>query len=152
MNENYLQTSQPMNSYYGQQQNYMNNNPQYQYLMQMRQAASREGNPYYMPSTSAAPQNYIKGRPVVSIDEARASQIDLDGSLYVFTDLGNKKIYTKQINLDGTASLNTYALVETPEAAIPEYVTKDEFKKVLVQIKEALAPAAAQKEPISFDF
>jgi hypothetical protein len=40
-------------------------------------------------------QNYIKGRPVVSIDEARASQIDLDGSLYVFPDLGNKKIYTK---------------------------------------------------------
>jgi hypothetical protein len=39
--------------------------------------------------------NYIKGRPVVSIDEARASQIDLDGSLYVFPDLGNKKIYTK---------------------------------------------------------
>jgi hypothetical protein len=43
---------------------------------------------------SPAP-NYIKGRPVVSIDEARASQIDLDGSLYVFPDLGNKKIYTK---------------------------------------------------------
>jgi hypothetical protein len=40
-------------------------------------------------------QNYIKGRPVVSIDEARASQIDLDGSLYVFPDLNNKKIYTK---------------------------------------------------------
>ena len=40
-------------------------------------------------------QNFIKGRPVVSIDEARASQIDLDGSLYVFPDLGNKKIYTK---------------------------------------------------------
>ena len=40
-------------------------------------------------------QNLIKGRPVVSIDEARASQIDLDGSLYVFPDLGNKKIYTK---------------------------------------------------------
>ena len=43
----------------------------------------------------AAQPNYIKGRPVVSIDEARASQIDLDGSLYVFPDLGNKKIYTK---------------------------------------------------------
>lgn len=40
-------------------------------------------------------QNFIKGRPVVSIDEARASQIDLDGSLYVFPDIGNKKIYTK---------------------------------------------------------
>ena len=76
-------------------------------------------------------QNYIKGRPVVSIDEARASQIDLDGSLYVFPDLGNKKIYTKQINIDGTATFNVFTL--TPETAPVEentlqmYVTKDEL-------------------------
>jgi hypothetical protein len=59
--------------------------------------------------------NYIKCRPVASIDEARASQIDLDGSLNVFTDIGNKKIYTKQINLDGTATLNTYTLLTEVE-------------------------------------
>jgi len=53
------------------------------------------GAPYPMPSLLPAQQNFIKGRPVVSIDEARTSQIDLDGSLYVFPDLGNKKIYTK---------------------------------------------------------
>ncbi len=37
-----------------------------------------------------------------------AFQIDLDGSLWVFTDVGNDKIYTKQINNDGTASFRTY--------------------------------------------
>ena len=52
----------------------------------------------------------IKGRPVSSLEEARASMIDLDGSMYVFTDVANKRIYTKQILLDGTAELKTYVL------------------------------------------
>ena len=55
---------------------------------------------------------YIKCRAVTSIDEAKAAMIDLDGSLHVFTDIPHRKIYTKQINLDGTASLNTYSLDE----------------------------------------
>lgn len=57
---------------------------------------------------------YMKCRAVTSIDEAKAAMIDLDGSLHVFTDMPHKKIYTKQINLDGTASLNIYSLEETP--------------------------------------
>ena len=43
----------------------------------------------------------LKGRPVSSIDEARATSIDFDGSVFYFPDLANKCIYTKQINLDG---------------------------------------------------
>lgn len=54
----------------------------------------------------------IKGRPVSSYDEAKASMIDLDGSLFVFTDIANKCIYTKQILLDGSAELKTYVLQE----------------------------------------
>ena len=57
---------------------------------------------------------YIKCRAVTSIDEAKAAMIDLDGSLHVSTDIPHRKIYTKQINLDGNASLNTYSLDETP--------------------------------------
>lgn len=55
---------------------------------------------------------YMKCRAVTSIDEAKAAMIDLDGSLHVFTDVPHKRIYTKQINLDGTASLNVYTLEE----------------------------------------
>lgn len=95
---------------------------------------------YITPNT-----NYLKGRPVVSLEEARASQIDLDGSLHIFTDIGNKKIYTKQINLDGTATLNTYALVEEVAAAAPEYVTRAEFNEVLAQIQSALLSKAEEK-------
>ena len=63
-------------------------------------------------------QQYIKGRPVSSFDEAKAIAIDWDGSIFVFTDVANKKIYTKQIMLDGTAELKTYVLAEPePEPA-----------------------------------
>lgn len=90
------------------------------------------------------PQNYtqqtqlLKGNPVTSIDEARASRIDLDGSLFIFPDVTNKKIYTKQINLDGTASLITY-IQEVPsneqEAPKNEFLTKDDIISLEKQIK-----------------
>ena len=54
---------------------------------------------------------FLKCRPVSSKEEARAYQIDLDGSLWVFTDIGNEKIYTKQVNNDGTATFKTYSFV-----------------------------------------
>lgn len=90
--------------------------------------------------------NYIKGRPVVSIDEARASQIDLDGSLYVFPDLGNKKIYTKQINMDGTAAFNVFELSAPSESApAPVYVTKDELDEILASFKASLVQEKPQE-------
>ena len=97
---------------------------------------------------SPAP-NYIKGRPVVSIDEARASQIDLDGSLYVFPDLGNKKIYTKQINMDGTAAFNVFELAAVgQETSTETYVTKTELDAILEQFKASLTiPAPAKTKP-----
>ena len=45
----------------------------------------------------------LKGRLVSSFEEARASSIDFDGSVFYFPDLANRRIYTKQINIDGTA-------------------------------------------------
>ena len=118
---------------------------------------SQPQTPIYAPQPGPA-QNFIKGRPVVSIDEARASQIDLDGSLYVFPDLGNKRIYTKQINLDGTAAFNVFTLekeAETqPEQPKVDYVTKDELAVILDQFKQSLAaPKATSSKssaPINF--
>jgi hypothetical protein len=49
-------------------------------------------------------------RPVSSIEEVRACPIDFDGSVFYFTDVANKRIYTKQINLDGTVAINLYEL------------------------------------------
>ena len=75
-------------------------------------------------------------RPVSSLEEARASVIDFDGSVFYFPDAANKKIYTKQINLDGTALLNMYVLQEIPTTPQPEqladtYVSKDEFQQTI---------------------
>ena len=91
-------------------------------------------------------RQYIKCRPVSSKDEARACQIDLDGSLWVFTDIGNGKIYTKQINNDGTAAFKTYAFVkdENPYDSSTEYVTKEEFNKVIQTLAAAIHPAQQQ--------
>ena len=112
-------------------------NQQYQRLAQMEQQAQINPQQYGMSSMVSQSQNYIKGRPVVSMEEARAAQIDLDGSLFVFTDIGNKKIYTKQINLDGTATLNTYSLVENV-APTESYVTKTELENAIALIREEM--------------
>lgn len=152
-------------------QNNMNQQPQYGYgypinpyqrMMSMQMPdAPQVASPQPYSAPMMMPQvNYIKGRPVVSIDEARASQIDLDGSLYVFPDLGNKKIYTKQINMDGTAAFNVFELsAPVGNAPAPVYVTKTElddilakFKESLVQAKKSEAESAPVKTQISKPF
>lgn len=55
-------------------------------------------------------QQFIKCRAVTSQEEANAAMIDLDGTLNVFTDIANGKIYTKQIGMDGMAIFNVYSL------------------------------------------
>ena len=75
----------------------------YNYYPEQRQAQTP--NPNYTPPP-ARPMGYsyqpqypqgLKGRPVSSLEEARASSIDFDGSVFLFPDMANKKIYTKQI-------------------------------------------------------
>ena len=97
---------------------------------------------------------FLKGRLVSSIEEARAQTIDFDGSVFYFPDLANRKIYTKQINLDGTSTLNMYELKEIPQPVMvtqgQEYITREEFEKAVNQLKEMMAPAqvSAPKEPV----
>lgn len=88
----------------------------------------------------------IKGRPVSSIEEARATSIDFDGSVFYFPDLANRRIYTKQINIDGTASLNVYELRNEPVVNSPQYVTREEFETTLAQLKQAMIN---KQEPIA---
>lgn len=94
----------------------------------------------------------LRGRPVSSFEEARAMTIDFDGSTFFFPDLANKRIYTKQINMDGTASLNMYELKELPKEdpfATKGYITREEFEAVIAELKNSMAAAApkASTEP-----
>lgn len=103
----------------------------------------------------------LKGRPVSSIEEARVSAIDFDGSVFYFPDLANKRIYTKQINLDGTALLNMYELKEIPiEQPMTQqnFITREEFENAISQLQQQLvqqqAPSvmASPKESVNLNF
>lgn len=104
---------------------------------------------------TAQSQNGLKGRLVSSLEEARATSIDFDGSIFYFPDLANKRIYTKQINMDGTATLNMYELKETPimnenpqmTQSMNNFITRDEFEQVIGQIQQKLSKEVAQVQP-----
>ena len=93
-----------------------------QYPAQQQQQYAGNTRPVYQPNGW---NNRI--RPVSSIEEVRAASIDFDGSVFYFSDLANKRIYTKQINLDGTAQLNMYELKEfrlSPVIDVGDFETK----------------------------
>ena len=125
-NYNYYPQQNP-NQQVSQQQS------QYQYQNNLRQAP---------------PQVTLKGRLVSSLEEARATSIDFDGSVFYFPDLANKRIYTKQINMDGTASLYVYELRELPieeekssfVPSVEKFVTREEFERVLQQLQALQKP------------
>lgn len=93
-------------------------------------------------SQQMVPQNYntntpdcrLKGKPVTSIEEARAQSIDLDGTISYFPDITSKKIYTKQFNSDGTSSFKVYT-EDTTDQANFKYVTQQELVDVVAGIK-----------------
>ena len=111
------------------QQNY-NYYPQQNYLRTMSQ------------------QMGLKGRPVSSFDEAKASAIDFDGSVFYFPDLANKRIYTKQINIDGTSLLNAYELIEMPIEQPQVFVTREEFENTINQLRNSLFNIPKEEKPI----
>ena len=81
-----------------------------QYNNQMMYNNQYQGNQQLPQSNS----NSLKGRPVTSIEEAKAAQIDFDGSVFFFPDIANGKIYTKQINLNGIAEIKEYKTENVP--------------------------------------
>ena len=136
--------------------NYNYTQPQFQQATQLGYGGAYKPIPQYpqWPVTSNIPQQV---RPVSSIDEVRACPIDFDGSVFYFTDVANKRIYTKQINLDGTVSINLYELKTDQTTNSTQYVTKQEFENVINQlynkfnpllnpgVEEIQAPAAQQQ-------
>lgn len=94
---------------------------------------------------------YLKGRPVSSIEEVKAIPIDFDGSIFIFPDIANKQIYTKQINLDGTASINVYELKilqqPTAQPQMTDYITRDEFNEQMEKIRAIFTGQVPEQAP-----
>lgn len=137
-----------------QQMPMYNNNIQQQLAQQRMEQLQNQYNGMMQQTVPQQTMQMIKCRPVSSYDEAKASMIDLDGSMFVFTDIANKKIYTKQIMLDGTAELKTYELVEQNKTEIEhksndcECVSKHEFEEVIGKLKKQIE---VLKEGILYD-
>lgn len=116
------------------------------------QVSQQSYNPYLR---QAPMQPGLKGRPVSSLEEVRAASIDFDGSIFYFPDLANRRVYTKQINLDGTATLNVYELIELKNEqkegvvlpSMDNFVTKDELQQVLANFRQSLDEKTAPAPP-----
>ena len=130
----------------------------YNYYPQQNQVTQQQ--PIYQQAPvfrQGPPQAGLKGRLVSSLEEARATSIDFDGSVFYFPDLANKRIYTKQINMDGTATLCMYELRELPVVkeesglvpSVEKFVTREEFEQVLSQLHQLLQKPTEPAAPAS---
>ena len=137
------------------QPNYLNppmNNPmlsQQQRLLQLEQQQNMMNN-NIMSSSYQQPQGiYLKGRAVTGIEEVRGTIIDQDGSLFIFPDIGHNKIYTKQINIDGTATINSFALEKTPIQTEQKYVEVEQMDKIINGFNQQIQVLQQKVEELS---
>ena len=100
---------------YGQYNPYMGATPQMQqrlnYLQQQQQQTYQQ--PQMFPTQMSG--TYLKGRVVTGMDEAKAAQIDLDGTSTFFPCPAEGKIYEKSIDLNGLPVFRVYQLSNPQE-------------------------------------
>lgn len=93
-------------------------------LQQQQQQMYQQPMPTMMPPAQPnayPPVQQIKGRPVTSIEEARAAQVDLDGTSTYFPAPAEGKIYEKLIGMDGLPVFRVYTLQEIGAQKQPVY-------------------------------
>ena len=102
------------------------------------------------PSYIAPPPPMLKGHPVSSLEEVKATSIDFDGSIFYFPDLANKRIYTKTVDMQGIASLNMYELKPLPQDApsTGDFITRQEFEAALTELTKNFQATLIQQQPI----
>lgn len=113
----------------------------YNYGMNRQQNPAGLNNNLSMIPTNQTARVYLKALPVTSLEEAKAAIVDLDGSMYVFVNVSQGEIYTKQYNLaNGTSDFLTYKLLDKGNS--PQYVTieamqgyNDTLKQLVEEVK-----------------
>lgn len=100
-------------------------------LKRMQQQAYRS-----MPSQPAMPMYGIKGRPVTNIEEARAAQIDFDGSTSYFPCPAERKIFAKGLDLNGNPVFEVYQLVTGNVQQQPAYVESSAFMALQQRVEQ----------------
>lgn len=103
-----------------------------------------------MPPQPAMPMYGIKGRPVTNIEEARAAQIDFDGSMSYFPCPAERKIFAKGLDLNGNPVFEVYQLVTGNVQQQPAYVESSAFMALqqrVEQLEAALKGANNNVQP-----
>lgn len=103
-----------------------------------------------MPPQPAIPMYGIKGRPVTNIEEARAAQIDFDGSMSYFPCPAERKIFAKGLDLNGNPVFEVYQLVTGNIQQQPAYVESGAFMALqqrVEQLEAALKGANNNVQP-----
>ena len=78
----------------------------------------------------------IKGRMVTSIDEARAAQIDFDGSASYFPCPAERKIYVKSLDLNGNPVFEVYQLMSGNAQQQSTYVESSAFAALQQRVEQ----------------
>lgn len=101
--------------------------PQIDRLNQMQQAQQQS---QYQQPIQQQPIQQPQGQtiiPVGSIEEVKAHPVDWSGNANYFIDNANKKIYVKQLGMNGVPITSTYKLDTEPSEESTPYVTKEEY-------------------------
>lgn len=120
--------------------------PYQQRLDQMQQQyPPMQMQPFQNQQPAQQPPMNIKGWPVASEDDARKAMIDLDGSIFLFPDVQNGRVFSKQINTaDFSPIFRTYQLVDTQERKdapghdMSTYVSRQDFDQTVQSLKEEI--------------
>lgn len=83
------------------------------------------------------PKNMVKCKMVTSLEEVKAMPIDFDGSLNVYVDVTNNKIYTKVFTVNATVDIKTYevaSMVDNNSDA--KYATIDDIEAIKKELEE----------------
>ena len=99
-------------------------------------------NNFTKPPSYITPPPMLKGHPVSSLEEVKATSIDFDGSIFYFPDIANKRIYTKTVDINGIASLNMYELTPLPQdnntINTGDFITRQEFEAAIVELTKQM--------------
>ena len=108
-------------------------------------------NAYMQPSSvQAGPvQKFIKGRPVTCFEEAQGCAIDWDGSLHVFPDIVNKRIYTKQVMPDGSCPIRYYVEQQIPQNTSSQANETPVSNKIIEELQNKVAMLEQQLKGLS---
>ena len=120
----------PNNNYFGQ--GYMN----YPYfnMNQSGQQGFQQGQQVMPPNKPQMPKTAF----VASFDEVKSAAVDYDGSLNVFVDTQQDRIYTKQFTNERKVDSKVFILSkdEPREISPANFATKDDLEVLLSEVAE----------------